>query len=67
MELEKDQLDVQLGTETNTKNIYIEVTADGPYLLHGQTKMVQHLRLKMKHIYVDVVCLRINPTVITHT
>ncbi|MCT1530362.1 CDGSH iron-sulfur domain-containing protein [Sphingobacterium daejeonense] len=45
MELEKDQLDVQLGTETNTKNIYIEVTADGPYLLHGQTRMVQQFIL----------------------
>jgi len=41
MKLEKDKLDIQLGTELNKEDLFIEVTANGPYILHGKTKIVQ--------------------------
>lgn len=41
MELEKDNLDVQLGTELNPKGLFMEVTENGPYVLHGATKIIQ--------------------------
>jgi len=41
MKLEKDKLDIQLGTILNKESIFMEVTKDGPYVLHGKAPIVQ--------------------------
>src|SRR5690606_6280872 len=41
MKLEKDKLVIQLGTILNKESIFVEVTKDGPYVLHGKAPIVQ--------------------------
>lgn len=42
MEDNNKDLDIQIGTTANNKGIYVEITNLGPYLLHGDLKLVQN-------------------------
>lgn len=37
----QNKLNIQIGTTQNSEGIYIEVTENGPYLLHGKPKFIQ--------------------------
>jgi len=37
----QNKLNIQIGTTQNTDGIYVEVTENGPYILHGKPKIVQ--------------------------
>lgn len=36
------ELDIQIGSKLNEEQVYIEVTENGPYILHGSPKMIQY-------------------------
>lgn len=35
------KLNIQIGTTLNPENIYVEIVENGPYILHGKSKLVQ--------------------------
>ncbi len=38
---DQNKLNIQIGTSQNTDGIYIEITENGSYILHGKPKIVQ--------------------------